>query len=335
MQPELEVASSDNESASTLGSIGSVDTFEDVAREENLNDLVWVDCDLQDAALDEDGDEIFPDTEFLIQTRGANRDWFRNIDNKLDLVVQLNFFWTIDMCKQMVEATNSYGINYIKKWITLFPSEFLAFLGIITYMGIVSYSSRRAYWQHGIKGCEYIKRVMTRERFQQIVRAWHYEVQSGFSELELKALRKEDLFWAVKRFTTELSDRYEQGWTPGQNIDIDEQCIPWKGRHKCRTYNPKKPVKWHFKVLSLNCCSASGYQSSFYLYQGKAEHRPPDITATAYPALQLLRNPKFHHKGYILYTDNWFTSFQQLDIVSSRGIEMVGTIKGNVQTQRW
>lgn len=27
--------------------------------------------------------------------------------------------------------------------------------------------------------------------------------------------------------------------------DIDEQIVPWKGRHRCRFFNPSKPERWH------------------------------------------------------------------------------------------
>ena len=328
VEPQLDTVDSDIEEGSSVGTIGSMDSAEDVAAEQNLNDLVWDECINCEAAVDEDGDEVLPPIDFLVEKKGPVKEMFTNITDPLNFVAQFNFYWKIPMCQQMISSTNSYGETNIKGWKKLGPSEFLAFLGVITYMGIVTYTSRKAYWQHGIKGCEYIKRIMSRDRFQQICRAWHYEKQDQFTQDELKALRKKDPFWAIKSFCNELSENYDAAWTPGQNIDIDEQCIPWKGRHKCRTYNPNKPVKWHFKVLSLNC-SATAYQSAFYLYQGKAEQRPAGITATAYPAHQLLQNPKYHNKGYILYTDNWFTSFQQLQICNARGIEMVGTIKAN------
>ena len=113
---------------------------------------------------------------------------------------------------------------------------------------------------------------------------------------------------------------------PGQFLDIDEQCIPWKGRHKCRCYNKSKPVKRHFKVSSLNN-STNGYQERFKIYRGKAEERPEHISATAYPAYFLLENEKYHNKNHILFTDNWFTSFEQLKICMNYGIHMVGTVQ--------
>lgn len=81
-------------------------------------------------------------------------------------------------------------------------------------------------------------------------------------------------------------------------------------------------------MFSLNC-SITGYQCAFYLYQGKSEQRPPLVSATAYPSYILLQNEKYHNKGYILFTDNWFSSFEQLEICRARQIDVVGTIKRN------
>jgi hypothetical protein len=85
-------------------------------------------------------------------------------------------------------------------------------------------------------------------------------------------------------------------------------------------------------ILYLGCCS----------YPSRKEIWRPGIKGCAlvkqimtigrfeqlaYPSYVLLQNAKYHNKGYILFTDNWFTSLQQLQICQQRGIEMVGTIK--------
>ena len=72
-------------------------------------------------------------------------------------------------------------------------------------------------------------------------------------------------------------------------MDVYEQCIPWKGRHKCRCYNKDKPKKRFLKLYALND-SRSKYQYDFYPYRGKAEKRPPGVSATAAPVMYLLRH---------------------------------------------
>jgi len=164
------------------------------------------------------------------------------------------------------------------------------------------------------------------DRFEKILKAWHYQNYAEYTSDEIKQVKAFDSFWPIASLENALNKRFVAMMKPGQFLDIDAQCIPWKGRHKCRCYNKSKPVKRHFKVISLNQ-SVNGYQESFQLYRGKAEERPEDISATAYPAYILLRNEKYHKKNHILFTDNWFTSFQQLKICMNYGIHMVGTVQ--------
>jgi len=205
--------------------------------------------------------------------------------------------------------------------------ELLAFLGIVIHMGIYIYPTRRKYWTRGNKGDRWVQGIMSRERFEQILKAWHVENYGAYTQAEIKALKAEDPFWAVAKFAEELSDNFEKYWQPYQNIAVDEQTVGWKGPHEARQYNASKPEKRHLKLLSLND-SYNGYQCKFYLYRGAREDRPRGLPATAYPAWRLTADPKYHHKGLCLYADNWFGSFIMSNILNERGIESITTFKG-------
>ena len=124
----------------------------------------------------------------------------------------------------------------------------------------------------------------------------------------------------------ELNTLFRDNMSAGQFLDIDEQCIPWKGRHKCRCYNKSKPVKRHFKVFSLND-SRTGYQLGFYLYRGKAEQRPANVSATTFPAEKLLENEIYHQKNHVMTADNWFSSLQFVARCMRIGMHFVGTVQ--------
>ena len=112
-------------------------------------------------------------------------------------------------------------------------------------------------------------------------------------------------------------------------MDIDEQCIPFKGRHKCKCYNPKKPETFHFKAFGLND-AITGYLSNFYLYGGKAENRPADVPATLWPLKKLLLYAQYISKNHILATDNWYSSILAAEFVKGTiHAEYLGTIKVN------
>ena len=131
------------------------------------------------------------------------------------------------------------------------------------------------------------------------------------SKAQMNQLKQEDLFWAVIDFLEDMNESFGSNWNPAQCLDIDEQCCPWKGRHKFRCYNPKKPEKWHLKIYALNL-------------QRQGEVRPEGISATAYPIHALLEPPKFNHRGHVLFTDNWYTSLQSVKVCGERGIHNQG-----------
>ena len=131
---------------------------------------------------------------------------------------------------------------------------------------------------------------MTRDRFDNILKCRRFIDYCASTNEMLNSLRASDPFWAVPGFCDELSTPFGLLWNPGQLLDIDEQTVPWKGRHRCRCYKkPKKPKKWHPKVYCLND-SQIGYLLNF----------PYAIGAGKVPS-----------NGHILFTDNWFTSFSK------------------------
>ena len=159
-------------------------------------------------------------------------------------------FFTTDMIQKFVTATNNFAVvTRMKDWTPMPVDEFNAFLGIVLYLGIVSYPTRDHVWDSSFKGSRFVRSIMSQVRFEQILHAWHYTDYSQLSAEKLKMVKADDPFWAVREFTEELVDKCQRVYNPAMMLDKDEQTIPWKGRHKCHCYNPEK---WHFKVFALN-----------------------------------------------------------------------------------
>ena len=105
--------------------------------------------------------------------------------------------------------------------------------------------------------------------------------------------------------------------------------IYFKGRHRCRCYNPNKPEKWHFKAFCLN---DGGYLWNFYMYQVATEQRPPEWSATAYPIKKLLEplDPGAKTKNRVMCLDNWYTSIEvAIFLWLVHKMYLIGTIKIN------
>lgn len=238
-------------------------------------------------------------------------------------------FFTNTVVATFVEASNAYGRKFINGWKKdLTKSEFKIFIAVILIMGVVKYPNRKTAFDKTY-GNDLIRTFMSHDRFTQLLRAWHFEDYTIHTPDELKEYRKKDPFWPVKSFVVLLAGSFRNAYVCGQRIDVDEQSIPFQGRHGCKCYNPLKPEPWHFKVYGLND-ACSGYLSNFYLYEGKAENRPANVSATLFPIQKLLNYDQYKDKNHLLATDNWYTSFEAFEYVTNEiGAHYIGTIKVN------
>ena len=69
-------------------------------------------------------------------------------------------------------------------------------------------------------------------RFENKLKTVIYIDNYYFSMNEMKLYTDSDPFWPVVESTNDSNESSAHIQKPGEFIDIDEQCIPWKGRHK-------------------------------------------------------------------------------------------------------
>ena len=97
-----------------------------------------------------------------------------------------------------------------------------------------------------------------------------------------------------------MSDCFTAAFHMGQFCDIDEQSIPFKGRHLYRYFNPNKPHKFHFKLFALND-TATGYMKKFYFYTGADGEKDDSVEATTRPVKVLFGDvDEFRNKNLLL-----------------------------------
>ena len=99
-----------------------------------------------------------------------------------------------------------------------------------------------------------------------------------------------------------------------------------KGRYAFRQYLPKKPVKWRTKIFAL-CDSTTSYCYDFSIYTGQEIRSESDAGLTQRVVQHLTSSLKF--QGYIMYTDNSYTSGQLATALCDDGIQLVDTIRLN------
>ena len=171
---------------------------------------------------------------------GPNRAEIRSLAATTELDF-FQIFWTQDIMETTCINSNWYGEKFIRGWMELEVPEFKAFLSIVMELGKIKFPSRESAFNNSIHGSGFIKIVgMNLARFNSIVKAWRYEDFSELTVEEIAAKKRDDPFWPIKKLSEELASTFQYMYQCSQAMDIDEQTVPFKGRHKCRCYNPKK-----------------------------------------------------------------------------------------------
>jgi hypothetical protein len=213
----------------------------------------------------------------------------------------------------------------------LTTEELKKYLAVELYMDIVVREGDiKGYWSRDMWGDPFIQSIFPRKRFLSIRTNLTWMDTTDIAAAERAVRNAADGFWSITGLFDLINGKFKNYYTPYSKLSIDEMCVFFKGRHRCRCYNPSKPNKWHFKIYAL-CDAFNGYVYDWFLYRGKDERRPPQFTASEYPIEKLTAdNPSIHNKGYLLSADNWFTSCNIAQrLREHQGIQYVGTIRTN------
>lgn len=229
----------------------------------------------------------------------------------------LGLLLTYELIGMLVENTNKYARSSTyrttargKEWRDVDAAEMRLYLSIVFYMGVVRVPSRKHVFDRaGLFGQEWIFSKMSKYRFSAISRCLHSDAPWDLSERERERMNRDDPFWQIDKFCEQLASNFMMYWILGQCSDLDECSCGYRGKHKCRCFNPMKPEPYHFKMFAWNCAE-SGYCFCFYWYRGKEEHRPANVPATLWPVSKLTERvvaaqPRLLRNNHILTTDNW------------------------------
>ena len=85
----------------------------------------------------------------------------------------------------------------------------------------------------------------------------------NFSDISLKT--DTDRLFKVRPLPDELRGKFQQLYTAGKAVDIDESLIPFRGRLSLKRYIPGKFRKYGFKLIPVTFRSIMGNEMTFFL----------------------------------------------------------------------
>ena len=109
-------------------------------------------------------------------------------------------------------------------------------------MGLVKKGKIANYWStNPLYKNEVAPSIMSRNRFQELLRYIHFVDNVTIDPTDRRA--------KIQALVDLLQSKFQELYTPEENIVIDESLIPWRGRLIFRQY---KPSKAHMELGYLN-----------------------------------------------------------------------------------
>ncbi|MEI6864815.1 transposase [Flavicella sp.] len=249
----------------------------------------------------------------------------QTFDDSWNNFTPLEFFLLIfdeNTMKHIVEQTNIYALQSKGKELKLELVELKTYLGILMKFGIVHTPSYRYFWKNSSRYNQ-IADSMSRNRFEEIKSFLHFNNNALLKPRDHpehdKLHKTRPVIEAIRNNCRKIPQEEHQA--------IDEQIIPTKAHSALKQYNPMKPHKWGYKVISR--AGASGFIYDFLIYTGKGCIEDSENIGVSSAYVIKLSEDVPRNKNYKLFFDNWFSSLPLVEALNDRGILCLSTVRSN------
>ncbi|XP_050330016.1 piggyBac transposable element-derived protein 3-like [Bactrocera neohumeralis] len=191
------------------------------------------------------------------------------------------------------------------------------FLGILLISGYHTLPSIEDYWSSQLSlGIAIVQQA--RATFMHVKRYIHF---ANNDELDVN-----DKMAKLSRFFDIINRKFKQFGIWSEFLSIDEQMVPYFGRHSCKMFILGKPIRFGYKLWCL--CSSTDYLFSFIPYCGQSDEYNRELGLGADVVLRLLSNVEAPMR-HVVFFDNFFTSYHLLCLLSAKGFCATGTVRCN------
>ena len=165
--------------------------------------------------------------------------------------------------------------------------------------------------------CPLIRSLMARNKFTKIKSCIHV---CDNDDLDLN-----DKWSKLRPLINAVNDKLVQFGVFSKHLSIDEQMVPYFGRHSCKMFIRGKPIRFGFKNWVL--AADDGYPFKVVPYQGKEPGAAKGLLGPKVVTglLEVVQHPARHE----VYFDNFFTSIPLLLKPRENGMKATGTVRNN------
>jgi hypothetical protein len=162
---------------------------------------------------------------------------------------------------------------------------------------------------------------MSLKGFKQILRFCRFDNKNTREER-----RATDKLASIRDIWTMFVGMLRKYYSPGTDITVDEQLVPFRGQCPFRQYIPSKPAKYGIKVWWC-CDSATSYPLNAEVYLGRQPNEARDHDQGA-RVVKAMVSP-WYKSGRNVVGDNLFTGVALSDELLTQGMTYVGTMRKN------
>ena len=202
-------------------------------------------------------------------------------------------------------------------------SEMRTLVGICFYMTIVVLPNRRMYWSAETRQPT-VANAMTVNRFEEILSVFHVN-DNGL--MKGRGERGYDRLHKVRPLIELVNRAFKANAEPETFVSVDEQMIPFKGRHGLKCYMMKKPKKWGYKVWVL--AGRSGYVHRFEFAGDNTLSDVGSALPVGKPGEVVLRLTEHQQQGSYVFFDNYFACPELLVELKEKKLNATCTLREN------
>lgn len=265
--------------------------------------------------------------------------------------------------EELLRQAEARGVDWVATGGEPDVLELKVFLAVTMYMNLKPLAVLYDYWESTIWGDAFVQMHFTRRRFEAILSNLHFEdpnerpepVADGSDKLD-----PADRNWKLAAVQKMFTNAWCRAGAYTQYLAVDESMIKYRGGKDQRKQRlPSKPIKnglkafvlagahsppdsvhEHLSLLTPSHCHPllsgalgplRGYVYNLSIYGGAGDGADDEAGAKASYVTRLL-DPELDGKGYVVVTDNFYTSERLATELNLRGIGFVGTCNANMST---
>jgi hypothetical protein len=213
-------------------------------------------------------------------------------------------------------AAGEISQSLVRKWHDISEPELYGYFGILYLTGSLKlgFVHTNDIWKYGPAP---VKAAMSEEYFRLITKFLRFDNKDTRS-----VRRKNDKLAPLREIWDMFITQCRSSYTPSEEIVVDEQIVPTRGRCSFKVYMPQKPDKYGIKIWAL-VCAKTKYFFNAEVYLGKVGNLPEKGQASRV-VLQLTE--PISNSGRNVTTDQFFTSVTLAQELKKRRLSLVGTL---------